>query len=385
MRNNQLLLEIMEKTISTLDSNKETVVSIIKNLQAEFEKKKLELIDIKSQLPKVFSTVKEFTVLDKQLRLKLAGASSDFSADGQAKLRHIFEQATTVHDQLLKAQEQEHFLIRRRDMLEIDLRHSQKNIEQAEYMANQLLVSLSYLQAGMAQIKENEEVPHTPDNASLLHYVAFLKCLENEKSRIARDLHDGPAQQIVGVQMKVDFCKTLIQQDLQKGLLVLDQLKGDLNVALSEVRDILFDLNPAPLEKMGLKKSIETLLYNALDSEKVKITFYYDLEAIDLNLALQTTLYRIIQELTNNIKKHARATQVVLRVSGAAQFIYIHLMDNGIGFDMPDDFETLGSSQKSYGLTNISTRIKELNGDLKVTSGKSKGTLFKIQLPLVTI
>lgn len=386
MTHDEVLLEIMEKTIATLESNKNSILSIIKNLQSEHEKKKAELLDLQNQLPKIFTYVKSLKAVDNRLRQKLASASNDFSPTGHENLKQLFEQASTVHTQLLKAEEAERASIKRRNELELDLKNSQFNIEQAESMAQQLFVSLSYLQTGTAQLTTSlEEKENDLSNASLLHYLAFFKSLENEKLRIARDLHDGPIQHIASVQMRIDFCKTAIMQDLEKGLHILDQLKGDLSDTLSEVRDILFDLNPAPLEKIGLKGSIEHLLYNILDPDKIHITFSYTLDTASITLPLQTTIYRIIQELVTNIKKHAKATFVKLRISEAHQFIYIRLEDNGIGFDVPTDLDVFRTQNKSYGLVNVTTRIHELNGTFKINSIDHQGSLFIIQLPILSI
>ncbi|MGL5676079.1 MAG: histidine kinase [Cellulosilyticaceae bacterium] len=382
MPNAITLLEIMEKTVYTLETNKNIIVSIIKSLQNDHSDKKQELLNITSELPDIFAKVEHLTLLDKQLRQKLALASCDFSEEGHQKMKSIFDYACDIHSQLLQTVEREKCLITRRDALALELKHQKLHINQAESMAQQLLVSLSYLQSGINQLGK-EPVESESSDDSLAHYLSFYKCVENEKVRIARDLHDGPAQHIASVQMRIDFCRTLIQQDLSQGLLLLEQLKSDLSTTLSDIRDILFNLNPAPLEKYGLKSSIENMLYNSLSQRKTQINFYYELDNVTIPSHLQNTMYRIVQELINNIKKHAAATHIVLRLSESDHFLYIHLEDNGIGFDVPLNFESFCAEKKSYGLSNIATRIQELKGHLKVTSKKNKGSLFKIQLPLL--
>lgn len=383
MDNKELLLEIMDKTIASLNVNKDSVISLIENMQSEYEKKKQELLEIKKQVPLLIEQVNKLTVLDRDVREKLASASSDFSQNGHEHLKKVFDEANKTHYELLKAGEDEQALIKRRNNLELDLKKSQFYIQQAEHMAQQIVVSLSYLQTGVSHLSSaKEDNPVLYSNASSMQYMSFLKTIESEKLHIARDLHDGPAQQIASAQMRVDFCKTVIRHDLEKGLKILDQLKSDLSASLTEVRNILFNLTPAPLEKMGLKGSIENLLNTSLDSDKTNITFYYEITDLNLESPLQTTMYRIVQELINNIKKHAHATQVMLRLSSSDKHLYIHIIDNGVGFDVPTDFEDLRNNKKSYGLANILTRINDLDGQLKINSDKNKGTIFKIQLPI---
>lgn len=383
MDNKGQLLDIMEKTISSLEVNKDSMMSLIENMQSEYEKKKQELTDIQIQIPLLMEEVKKLTAYDTQMRQRLASASEDFSEKGRIRLQEIYDEANKIHYQLLKSEEDEDALIKRRNNLELELKRNQFYISQAEHMAQQLVVSLSYLQTGISHLTSAPE-ENSASNQSVFsaQYMSFLKSIENEKLHIARDIHDGPAQQIASAQMRVDFCKTVLRHDLEKGLKILDQLKADLASSLTEVRNILFNLTPAPLEKMGLKGSIENLLNTILDSEKTQTAFHFELYDIDIEQGIETTIYRIVQELINNIKKHANATQVALRLSSSDKYVYIHMVDDGKGFDVPDDLEEFSNAQKSFGLANIYTRIKDLDGHLKITSQLDKGTVFKIQLPV---
>ncbi len=380
--NKELLLDIMEKTISSLEVNKDSVISLIENMQSEHEKKRKELMDIKRLIPIFLDEVKRLTHRDSLMRQKLALASDDFSKTGHEHLKTVFDEANKAHYELLKAEEEEENLVRRRNNLELELRRSEFYITQAEQMAQQLIVSLSYLQTGVKHLNDTEaEAQANYMNASSAQYVSFLKSIENEKLHIARDLHDGPAQQIASAQMRVDFCKTIIRHDLEQGLKILDQLKADLASSLTEVRNILFNLTPAPLEKMGLRGSVENLLNTILDSSFTDISFDYNISQT-LEPTLDTTIYRIVQELINNIKKHAHASQVSLKISSSESRIYIYVYDNGSGFEVPDDLDSFVNKQKSFGLSNIYTRIKDLDGKILVTSDKLNGTTFKIQLPI---
>lgn len=370
------LLEIMEKTILSLKTNKDSLMDIIQNLRSEYEKKKLELNEIKLKLPQLMVESKRLTVLDRQLRNELARASHDFSAAGHQRMQELFKEANETHVAMLKAEEFEHSYNKRRNELELDLRKSEVNIEKAETMANQLINSLAYLYTGI------EEINNKSSHAEVSDQLSFFKCIENEKARIARDLHDGPMQRIASVQMRIDFCKTAVGLDLVKGLELLETLKKDLALTISDVREILFDLNPAPLSKIGLKASVEHMIYNILDKQEVKIDFLYNLDDTALDSSIQNTIYRLIQELLNNIKKHAKASYIKLKVFSANHFIAIILEDNGVGFSVPNDFEILRTENKSYGLFNIHTRIKQLDGHLKITSTPNVGTTFKIELPI---
>lgn len=384
MDNKEQLLEIMEKTISSLEVNKDSIMSLIGNMQSEYEKKKQELVDIQTKIPLIMNDVKKLKAMDTEMRQHLASASEDFSEKGRIKLQQTYEKASDIHSQLLKSEEIEDSLIKRRNNLELELKRNQVYVAQAEHMAQQLVVSLSYLQTGMSHLTSSseEEINHNSQSAFSSQYMSFLKSIENEKLHIARDIHDGPAQQIASAQMRVDFCKTVLRHDLEKGLKILDQLKADLASSLTEVRNILFNLTPAPLEKMGLKGSIENLLNTIIDSDKTSTSFHFELSEVIIEQGIETTIYRIVQELINNIKKHAQATQLVLSLTSSEKYVYIHMIDDGIGFNVPEDLKEFSNVQKSFGLANVYTRIHDLEGHLKISSQVNKGTVFRIQLPI---
>ncbi|MGL4362915.1 MAG: histidine kinase [Cellulosilyticaceae bacterium] len=380
----QNLIDIMKKTIDTLELNRKSITTIIDTLELERSKKQQELKEIKLQLPIIATELANLVSLDQQLRQKLAIASNDFTSYGEDKLKIAFEKANSVHKKLLQTQEKESSLVKYRDILELDLRHTMRHIDYAECMSEQLATSLTYLQTGIHKSDSLSRISDKSNkNKEQHHYIAFLKTIENEKLRIARDLHDGPAQQIASARMNVDFCKNIITTAPDKAIEVMEQLKLDLSDTLTEVRSILFQLNLAPLEKIGLKSALENLLFTIFDTKRVKMGFSYELTT--LSDFANTTIYRIIQELLNNTHKHAEATQVVLHLSEDENTIYLQLLDNGKGFSVPKDFEMFLITQKSYGLSNISTRVKELNGVLQIYSSPTTGTLFKIQIPKISL
>lgn len=380
MQENSLILDILKNTIGTLSDNKNSICEISETLKKNYEKKKQELANIKEQLPLVFEETHRLRREGRILRNQLSCSADNFSERGYETMQSLFSKASHIHGQFLQSEEKESQLIRKRDEMEIELRRDLLMIEQAENIAQQLFVSISYLQTNLTQLSQEESA----SSELSAQHLNFFKFIENEKSRIARDLHDGPAQQIVGAQLNIDFCINTLQTDLHKGLRLLETLKQDLSNTLTDIRGILFDLHLAPLEKIGLQSAIHNLLYSILPSDTLQIKFFYTLDTTHISLMQQRSIYRIVQELLNNIKKHAKASTVMLRMSHHEDMISITLMDNGVGFDVPENINDFFLKQKSYGLSNIYTRTNELNGKISLFSDKKQGTCFKIQLPILT-
>lgn len=381
--NEQFITSILENTIGTMIENKNSIMSIAVVMKKEHIKKRDELAEIKKQLPIAFDKTKQLRAKDLKLRNAMLKASTQFTEEGYKSLEELFAKVNEVHDAYINAEKEEYTLIRRRDALELELKQSIIMIEKAEGVARQLMISLTYLQNSLFRFNEpDQEAAHVEEEEGVQKYLEFISYVEQEKVRIARDIHDGPAQQIAGTLMNVDLCSVLLQKDPEKGGAVLAKIKQDLGNTLGDIRAILFDLNPAPIEKIGFREAIQNMLHSILNSEQVNINFFYNVGEEEIPEMKQKAIYRMVQELINNIKKHSKATEVMLRITMVNDFLYLYLMDNGIGFQVPEDLEYFRMHKKSYGISNIHTRIKEMNGTLVVNSDSTNGTSFKIQLPM---
>lgn len=384
--NEQVITEILENTIGTLVENKSSLMSISDALKEEYEKKKVEIHKINQELPVIFQNTKKLRLLDRQLRNQLLKSSGNFTEQGYKTMEAMFKEVNQVHESYLNAEQEEFNMVRRRDMLELELKQSISMMEKAENIVQQFMISISYLQNSLKKYSQNaSNIQSIQEDESIKHYLELFTYVENEKLRIARDLHDGPAQQIVGTLMNVEICANAAQKDIQKGILLLGKLKQDLANTLTDIRTIIFDLNPAPLEQLGFEKAIHNMLYSILNKDQISISFFYNMDETKVSKTLQNTIYRLIQELINNVKKHSKANRVMLRITIVNDYIYIHLMDNGVGFQVPEDLDSFRVNKKSYGISNIYTRIKELNGTLALNSDANNGTCFKIQLPMIRI
>ncbi len=192
----------------------------------------------------------------------------------------------------------------------------------------------------------------------------LLESQENERTRIAKELHDSVGQQL-----------TLIKKKSQNSNLV--EITNLTHNALEEVRGISRGLYPAMLKQLGLKESIEQLIYD-YDME-TDLFFTSEIDEIDsfLNKDESLNFYRFIQECLTNIIKHAKAKTVSFTVKKTEDRIISILSDNGIGFNAKDTVK-----QNSLGLKTISERIRMLKGNLTIESAPNKGTAITAIIPL---
>ena len=192
----------------------------------------------------------------------------------------------------------------------------------------------------------------------------LIKTQEQERTRIAKDLHDGVGQQIIHLKMKAENNNQT-------------ELSGLAHNALEEVRSISRDLYPVVLAKLGLSDSIEQLLLE-LDEET---DMFVSVEIDDVNTSFNETeslnLYRFIQESVNNVLKHAKAKTLVVNILKQSDGIKILIKDNGEGFEVSDKI-----TQNSLGLKTMAERISMLKGSFAIKSKKTEGTSILVQIPV---
>jgi signal transduction histidine kinase len=185
----------------------------------------------------------------------------------------------------------------------------------------------------------------------------LLKNQETERIRISKDLHDGLGQSLLLIKNKVR-----LNHDIPTGEL--------LDTAISELRSIARSLHPMQLEKLGLEKAIKMLL----DQVDQETDLFVSSELEDLGKILtkekELHIYRIFQESLNNILKHAEASAMKVYLTKKGNSITLSVSDNGKGFDFSEKYNDF----KSLGLKTLKERIGSIQGTMKVSSEKGKGT-----------
>ncbi|WDU82747.1 sensor histidine kinase [Caloramator sp. Dgby_cultured_2] len=224
---------------------------------------------------------------------------------------------------------EEKMLREKRDHLEIQLKKLAENIKNAERVIHQINVALKYLEGDILPALGMDNV-----ESEMLLGIKILEAQENERKRIARDIHDGPAQYIANAVMRVDFCKRIIEKNIDEGLKELFELKEILKRALKEVRDIIFDLRPMSLDDLGLNQTIHELVKSITQDHDLKINLKLKPVKDEIEPIIQVAVFRIVQEILNNVKKHSKAKNVEIKLDYGLKYLMLVVNDDGIGFDV---------------------------------------------------
>ena len=350
---------IVKRVISEINIGKSNIFKIVDNVSDEFQVKNEELQEVKREIEEVIEKVDKLQVLDKNMRVTLAEVSKINGEKAEKIMKKAYEEALEIRVEYITKQNEEKDLKRRRNSLEKTLKNYLKNIEEADNTVNQINIALGYLEGDMANVEEDSQ---------MLIGIKILESQERERRRIAREIHDGPAQYIANTMMRIDFCKMVVQKDLNKGLKELDDLKSNVRKALKEVRGILFDLRPLSLEERGLNEAIKDMVNEISIESNIRVNVTLNTMNYEIEHIIEIAVYRIIQEILNNIKKHSKAKEVSVRIECGKEYISFMVKDDGVGFDLKETMAKNKEKGTSYGLIGIFDRVTQLQGNIDIKS-----------------
>ncbi|MEM8952115.1 MAG: cache domain-containing protein [Pseudomonadota bacterium] len=200
---------------------------------------------------------------------------------------------------------------------------------------------------------------------------------EEERGRVARELHDSISQILVSVKFALEQAKMTIGEGLSPASAAIERAEDNLNLAIREVRRISHDLRPGILDDLGLSKALENLAEDFSSrtgiAVSIKTTGFKNLLRNDV----KTALYRIAQESLTNIERHAGACRVQLWLLRNRNEVTLRIADDGQGFDLQRMEK--GGAKCGIGLKNMKERLERLDGDLKINSSPA-GTVIEAKL-----
>ncbi|MFN0728339.1 sensor histidine kinase [Polaribacter gochangensis] len=217
--------------------------------------------------------------------------------------------------------------------------------------------------------KKSAEIKHQKE---LIH--ATILTQENERKRIAQDLHDDISSKLNVIHLNSNLL-------LDGGLSVKEYsevVKSNINITnrtLQSARKIAHDLLPPILDKFGLQSAIEELADDYNTSKKVVVSYQLKYQKDYLNKTKELHLFRILQELINNSIRHGKAKNINLVLETSNSKLYLNYSDDGVGFDTKKS-----QLKKGLGLKNIESRVELLNGILKISSENKSGATFIIHI-----
>lgn len=207
--------------------------------------------------------------------------------------------------------------------------------------------------------------------------LTVLNIQEEDRQRIARDLHDTSLQNLAHLVHQIELSGMYIDQDTVRAKLELSVVNKKLKETIDEIRNTIFDLRPMTFDDLGLKAAFERLIDSINENDRYELDLDIDNVSCETNLIL-VTIYRVVQECLNNIVKHAEATKIVFQCKCVEEVCHIRIEDNGKGFS-----ELVDDGKKHFGISGMKERVELLSGKIEIHSVPNKGTTVIIEVPLV--
>ena len=227
------------------------------------------------------------------------------------------------------------------------------------------------------QALQHQQILQLQQEKQLSATEAVIKGQEEERVRMARDLHDGLGGILSGTRYLLGSMKEHIVTG-EEHASTIDRTIGMLDHSIAELRRVAHNMMPESLLKLDLNDALQDYCQQITNSDALDITYQgFGLNDVETDHTVKITVYRIVQELINNIIKHASAKSAVVQVIVKDRELSIAVEDDGRGFDT-----AMLDSAKGIGYKNISNRVEFLKGKIDVSSEIGKGTSVYIQIPL---
>jgi len=364
---------IIKKTIAAVEMGKNQIYEIYEVARNEVENVKKDVERIKQETIDVIFKVDDLEKQERRSRLRLMEVSRNFGVYSEDDIKIAYDEAKNIQVELAVARSQEQNLRRQRDDMELRLRSMQNTVAKAEGLTTQVGAVLGYLGDQMGGVVLKIESMQQ----SQLFGSKIIKAQEEERRRVSREIHDGPAQAMANIVFRAEVCERLIDIDMVRAKKELADLREQVRMCLKETRKIIFDLRPMTLDDLGLVPTVKRFLDTAKERSGIIPAVRLLGAERRLDSYVEVGLFRTIQEAVNNVEKHAQASVINIVMEFRRDMLTVTIEDNGKGFDTA---ENVGS--ESFGLVGMRERIHLLNGELLIKSLKGTGTKISIKVQL---
>lgn len=385
------LRKLLTNTIDTIEDNKTQIFDIYENTRTEVEEARRRLLELKQSVAETIERVDGLTAEEQQAKRRLAEVSEKFAEYTEDEIRKTYEAVSIIQINLAIEREKEQSMRAERDKLEIRLRYLGNVVARAEQMALSIGSVLSYLSTQVSGVIWKIEAVQKDKFVG----ARIIKATEEERYRISREIHDGPAQDLANGLLITTIVERLMDQnDTAEAKKTLEELRGEIRKCLTSVRQIIFDMRPMALDDLGLPQAVEQLITLFGERGKLHGTFSLEGNYYALPKHVEIAVFRIVQEALNNVAQHARTDKVRVRMHYTSQALTVLIADEGIGFmpdrvDEPEDDESDGAldmeSQRRrrgrhFGMIGMEERAKLIGAEIQVLSEPGKGTKVHLRV-----
>jgi two-component system sensor histidine kinase DegS len=368
--------QIVEQILDKIEESQTEVFEISETSRKEYEAAQKDLEQIKEETYSVIDQVDKTRKTNQKARRKLMQVSQDINKYSESDIKQAYEQAKDTQVELSILEEKENRLRQKRDDLQRRLKDLESTVQRAENLVSQIGVIRDFLDNDLQQFTSQIEDLKQKEQLG----IKIIKAQEEERKRVAREVHDGPAQSLANVVFKLEYSEKLLKTDISKAKAELKDLKRLVKKSLEDVRKIIFDLRPMTLDDLGLIPTLRKYVNDFMEKTGLDIQFKVLKNEAELKSSYELAVYRVVQEALNNADQHAQAQNIVIKMEIKRDLINVIIEDDGCGFDVDQALEN-SAGRDSFGLLSMKERVELLQGELSINSKSGKGSRIILKIP----
>jgi two-component system sensor histidine kinase DegS len=352
-------------------SGVEQLRSLIQESQKDYEQIQKELKEIDVLIRQSTAEVEKLAQRNTQIVNRVRQMELNLDTYPRNDIRDIYAAGQEAQMRLFMMRGQVEQLQSRQQSLEQQAQRLLRIMESASRIAPTDLASRPRLTSGAG----------AATSGSQSDIVRVIEAQEAERQRLARQIHDGPAQSLTNLILQAEICERLFDTDPVQARMELGNLKNTVNATFQKIRDFILTLRPMMLDDLGLVPTLKQYIQDF--EEKTGLSVNYTVMGRETRLPPhnEVTIFRVIQELLTNISKHAHASHVQVSLDFQEGAVVASVEDDGSGFDA-SEAQSTSLQRKGLGLATIRERTDMLGGKVQIESRLGRGTKVRLQVPI---
>lgn len=370
----QQLEQVLEQVMVGLEKGRNDVFDIANDCHKQISLLNKELAAINQANLEIIEQVEACEKQERLARIRLMEVSRRFNKFAEQEVKEVYDNARGLQLKLQEIRQKERYLRSRRDELARQIKQYQLISQKAERFLNSAATSLKLLQGNVGKIGDTLDEVYRKQQMEIW----IIESQEAERRKIAREIHDGPAQSLASMLIRLDLVARMITNEQKNVQQELNDIKEIGQESLTDIRRIMFDLKPALVND----ECFSTALKEYFNDYEAKYNF--DIEFVQFgqehkyDLAVELGLYRMVQEAITNVRKHAGVNKALVKMEDSGKNLTLIIKDEGQGFDI----NRMANRQESYGILGMKERVKLFGGQLDIKSSPGAGTQIIITVPV---
>ncbi len=341
------------------------VQQFLEECQADLEQVRKEIKEVKVLIEQSTTEVDRLARRNAEIANRLRQIESNFDTVPRQDIRSVYQA-------MIKGQGR---LFTMRGQLE-KMQEKLDSLKWRETMLTRIVNVLEQFEPVTVQAPE-EEGEMTPAQSMI---VRVIEAQENERQRLARQMHDGPAQLLTNLILQAEICRRLFDTDPDQARVELENLKAEVNKTFQQTRAFIADLRPMMLDDLGLVPTLKRYVNTWSEKHGIDAELTFVGREHRLPSYTEVTIFRAIQELMDNAAQHANPSRVHVTLEMDGRMARATVEDDGSGFDV-DEVMTHARERRTIGIASIMDRVQMLGGSLRFESVLGRGTKAILEIP----